>query len=329
MASTPHELSAANSVSSSAEGIGITVGPLVNAALIAWRGAAAVLLVAAGAMAVVALMTARLRLRAEATGTGSGGDGVLSAALDGVRALRDDLPAAGLPMFVGAQFLVLGMLDIFLAVLAIDVLGVGQEGAGVLAAGIGIGGLVGGAATAILVGRDRLTMPIQLGVGVASFAFAGLALVSVLGRAVLVLVAAGAARSFFDVAVRTLLQRSVRADVLSRVFGLQEAMRMVGLAIGSAAAPAFVAMFGDRGAFVAAGVLLLASGVVAWPSMRLLDRRASLPDPRRFALLRGLDLFAPLPQRILEQLTTRAFPVTALAGGVSSSARVSRATAST
>ena len=43
-------------------------------------------------------------------------------------------------MFVGAQFLVLGMLDIFLAVLAIDVLDVGQEGAGVLAAGVGSAG---------------------------------------------------------------------------------------------------------------------------------------------------------------------------------------------
>jgi MFS family permease len=96
--------------------------------------------------------------------------------------------------------------------------------------------------------------------------------------------------------------------VLSRVFGLQEAMLMVGLAVGSAVAPVFVSLFGFRGAFVAAGLLLMISGLAVWPAMRLLDRRAVLPDPERFALLRSLDLFAPLPQPVLEQVSARAFP---------------------
>ena len=315
LAVTPGELTAANSVSSSAEGIGITVGPLVNAMLISWGGPASVLLVAAGVMLVVAIATSRLNLR-EGESRAHAGHGLVHDALEGIRALRDDLPAAGLPLFVGAQFVVLGMLDIFLAVLAIDVLGVGEQGAGVLAAGIGLGGLLGAAATAVLVGRRRLATPIQIAVGAASGATASLALVSVFGRAILVLVAAGAARTFFDVGGRTLLQRSVPADVLSRVFGLQEAMHMLGLAVGSALAPVFIALFGYRGAFVAAGIILLAAGVFAWPAMHLLDRRAMLPDPDRFALLRSLDLFAPLAQRVLEQLTVRAVPATASAGDV-------------
>jgi predicted MFS family arabinose efflux permease len=302
LATTPSELTAANSVSSSAEGIGITVGPLLNAALIAWRGPQAVLLVFAFVMGGVALLTIRLDLRGHLVEPGGG---VVGEALEGFRALRDDLPAAGLPLFVGAQYLVLGMLDIFLAVLAIDVLRVGEDGTGILAAGIGIGGMIGGLATAVLIGRRRLAPAIEIGVGAAAGTLASLALVSVMGRAFFVLVAAGAARSFFDVAARTLLQRSIRPDVLSRVFGLQEAMRQVGLAIGSAVAPVFVSSFGYRGAFIAGGVLLLTSGVAAWPSLRLLDRRASLPDPSRFALLSGLDLFAPLPQRAIEQLAVR------------------------
>ena len=43
----------------------------------------------------------------------------------------------------GAQFFILGVRDILYAVLAIDVLGVGEQGAGILAAAVGVGGLVG------------------------------------------------------------------------------------------------------------------------------------------------------------------------------------------
>ena len=291
-------------------------GPLVNALLIAVSGPAAVLLACAAMIAGAAALTWRLELRGDTAVADHGEQGVVAAALDGVRALRDDRPAAGLTLFGGAQFLVLGMLDIFYAVLVIDVLGIGEEGVGVLAASVGIGGLVGAAATAILVGRRRLATPIQLAVGATAGATACLTLVTAFGPAVLLLVVAGAARSFFDVAGRTLLQRSVRADILSRVFGLQEAMLMVGLAVGLCGRAVFVSMFGHRGAFAAAGALLAVSGLAVWPSMLLLDRRATLPDPERFALLRGLDLFAPLPQPILEQLSARAVDVRSAAGDV-------------
>jgi MFS family permease len=317
LASDAAELTAANSVSSTAEGVGIMLGPLLAAFLIAVSGTAAVLFTFSALAALSAVITVHLRLRGVAAAPAEDDDGgLLGAALDGVRALRDDRPAGVLTMFGGVQFLLLGMLDIFYAVLVIDVLHIDQEAAGVLAAGAGIGGIVGAAITAILVGRDRLASPIQVAVGVAAGATAGLALVSAFGLALLLIVVAGAARSFFDVAARTLLQRSVRADVLSRVFGLQEAMLMIGLAVGSAVAPIFVSAFGFRGAFIAAGTLVLVSGVVAWPAMRLLDRRAVLPDPERFDLLRRLDLFAPLPQPAMEQLAARAFAISLRSGEV-------------
>lgn len=202
-------------------------------------------------------------------------------------------------------------MDILYAVLAIDVLGAGEEGAGILAAAVGIGGLFGAAATAVLVGRTRLATPIEMAVGATAGATAALAGVQTLGGGVLFLVVAGAARSLFDVGARTLLQRSVRPDILSRVFGLQEALFMVGLAAGSAIAPVLVVAFGDRGAFVAAGVLLVVCGIVALPALRSLDRRAVLPDPATFAFLRELDIFRPLPQAALEQLVAGAYPISA------------------
>jgi hypothetical protein len=298
-------LTASNSVSSSAEGLGIMVGPLTASVLFAISGPAAALLGFGAILLLAAALTFRLDLQASPTSGDHDETGVVRAAIDGAMALRDDVPAAAITVFGGAQFFILGMLDIFYPVLALDVLGMGESGAGLLAAGVGIGGLLGAMATAILVGRRRLATPTELAVGVAGGATAGLALVGAFGPAMLLLIVAGAARTFFDVATRTLLQRSVRADILSRVFGLQEALLMIGLATGAAAAPVFIAAFGQEGAFVAAGLLLLGAGLAVWPALHLLDRRSTLPDPARFAMFRELDLFRPLPQATVEQLVAR------------------------
>ena len=65
---------------------------------------------------------------------------------------------------------------------------------------------------------------------------------------------------------------------------------------------------------MAAGALLLICGLLAWPSLRTLDRRAVLPDPERFVLFRELDIFRPVPQPALEQLVAAARPVRLKAG---------------
>ena len=202
----------------------------------------------------------------------------------------------------GAQFVVVGLLDVFYVLLAIDVLAMGESAAGILAAAMGVGGLFGAAASVALVGRRRLTPAMEIGLVVrgGSLAAVGFVIAGLPG-AVVFLVACGAGRTFFDVAARTLLQRSVPDEVLARVFGIQEALVMVGLATGAAAAPLLIAAFGDRGALVAAGVLLPAAGLIAWPRLRLVDERASLPGPE-VERLREIPLFAPMAQHVLEQV---------------------------
>ena len=309
LAASPEELAAGNSLSSTVEGMGIFAGPMLNSVLIAVRGPSAVCLAFAALMLLAAALTHRLELLdrggdADEAHEPRATEGVLTKASAAARELRHDPPAAVLTLFGGAQWFVLGVLDIFYALLAIDVLDIGESGAGLLAASVGVGGLLGATGTAVLVGRTRLAAPIELAVGVAGGAIAAVSLASALGPVLLLLMAAGAARAFFDVAARTLLQRSVRREILARVFGLQEALLMLGLAAGSAVAPVLISRFGSGGAFAATGLVLALAGLLTLPSLRVLDRRSTVPDPQRLALMRSIVMFGVLPPAALEHVTS-------------------------
>jgi MFS family permease len=316
LAETPEELTAANSLSGVAEGFGILLGPILTSVLVAVSSPALPVTVFSGAALAAALLTRRLRLL-EVAGTTVGEPGrVVRAAVDGLRELRRERGAGALVALAGAQSVLLGMLDVFFAVLAIDVLARGEGAAGILSAAVGAGGLVGAGATAVLVGRRRLAGPIELGAGITGGAVAAVAATAAFGPVVILLALAGAGRSFLDVAVRTLLQRSVRDEILARAFGLQEGLSMLSLAIGAAAVPIFISLFGARGALVAAGAFLPAVALALFAALRGLDRRAVLPDPARLALLRSISLFRPLDQPALELLVHRLIPVEAPSGTV-------------
>lgn len=325
LAETPDELTASNGASSVVENLGVLVGPLLAALLIGVNGPQAVAAMSAVCVVAAGVLTVRLpsagdRVTSTPEAASAREDAeprhVVLDAIDGFRELHHEPGAWPLLLLGGAQFVVVGLLDVFYPVLAISVLGVGGQGAGVLAAVVGLGGLLGAGLTAFLVGRRRLTPATELGLFVCglSLSAAGLGAVGFGGVAVLLLVC-GAGRAFFDVATRTLLQRSVPDDVLARVFGLQEALVMLGLAVGSALAPLLVTTFGPEGALVAGGAILPVVGLLAWSKLRQVDDRAVVPGPE-LDLLRRISIFAPLPQHVLEQLSWHVVPVHADAGHV-------------
>lgn len=305
LAETPEELTAANAASSSVEGVGVLVGPMFAAVGFAIAGPAFVVAVTAGFLVTASLLTVQLPLHhgaGEPEPEHVSPEGVVAAAAAGARELRREPGALMLLLLGGVQFVVVGLLDVFYALLAIDVLDVGESAAGFLAAAMGVGGLIGAAASVALVGRRHLTPAMQLGLVVcgASLAAVGIVVAGLPG-AIVFLIVCGAGRTFFDVAARTLLQRSVPDEMLARVFGVQEALVMLGLAAGSAAAPLLIAGFGSRGALVVAGAFLPVAGLVAWPQLRLVEARATRPGPEVVAL-RRIALFAPLAQPVLERV---------------------------
>jgi MFS family permease len=298
LAASPSELAAANSLSSTVEGVSLLVGPVIAAICLQASGPGAVYAIASIGLLAAALLTSALRAPTAATAFV---EHRWTDALEGFRELRRRRGARVLLGFVAGQTAVIGALDVLVVVLALGMLSMGPAGPGVLSAAVGIGGLVGAAATVILIGRERLSRPFLFGVIAVGLPIACVAVIPNVAVALVLLAVSGVGKSFLDVTARTLLQRSVDDDVLARVFGVQEGSNMAAMAIGSVAAPLLVASVGARGAFVVVGLFLPVIAVLALRPIRAVDRSALVVDPNMIGLLRNTAIFAPLGPMALER----------------------------
>jgi MFS family permease len=315
---TPEELTAANAVTSWAEGLGVFGGPILSGMLVAM---AAPYLAFAG-MAVTQILALALALGVTPGQEGSRervdeelGNSLARMLAEGFREARNEQGVWLLLFLVSCQFAIMGMLDVLNVALAFSVLDLGPSGPGLLIAGLGVGGLFGAMAAMIRPGRRRLAAAFVVGAlanGIPLLVF-GIPFQFGLITALVLLMTAGGGKSFADVTARTLLQRTVRDDALARVFGLQESLAMAGMALGSIAAPILVEWFGERGAFVAAGFFLPLTALVSWKRLRTLDDRAHVPK-RELEILRKIPLFKPLTPLVLERLASRLVPANAVDG---------------
>jgi len=125
----------------------------------------------------------------------------------------------------------------------------------------------------------------------------------------------GASRALLDVASRILMQRSVPAQLLGRIFGVLEGLTMAGLAVGALLVPVLVYLGGSRLALLGVAAVLPLAAAVGWRGLFALDSGVSVPVVE-IALLRSLPLFAELPVPALEGLAGALTPVTVPAGTV-------------
>jgi hypothetical protein len=302
----PEELTALNSVSSAVEGFADFVGPLIAGVLLATHGVEWVLLSMAGVTAAGAVVSLTLpSVRVISAGDASGYVDLLRS---GVLTLVRDRSVALLTLLVGAGFAVIGMLDILAVVLALDVLDAGAGSPGALTSAVGVGGMLGAALSVVLIGRRRLAPAVVGGAVLAGVPLVVAATASALVEALALFALAGAGTAFLAVAIRTLTQRVVAPQVLTRVFGLQEAMLLAGTAAGAAVATALVAAVGATTAFVVGGLILPIAAAAIWPWIRRLDDRATAPGAV-FDLLRSIDIFAALPQASVELLARELEPM--------------------
>jgi MFS family permease len=352
LATDPAELTAANVVSGTVEGAGLFLGPAVAGVLLSTDGPGSVFLSLGVVMLVAAVLLTGIHAHApghdhrhhtpvvgshadaiadehrddgpgltehdhalddEADADAHGGESVRAAMLVGFRALRGHRHARLVVGLLGVSQFVVGTLDVFYVVLAIETLGLGDGGVGVLNAAFGIGALGGSAAAVALVGRRRLGGALVAGLVVFGCAVAASGLVAAVAITGLLLLVAGAGRSFADVAGWTMLQRLVPDAVLGRIFGILEGLNMAAQGVGAVVASILIAAFGTTAALALMGLALVAVGLVRLRTLASAEDRVEVPV-QELELLRAVPMFAPLAPPILERLAARAIRVAVPAG---------------
>jgi MFS family permease len=313
---SPGQLTAANVVTGVVEGTGVMIGPLIGGVLIAWSGPGLVFVVFATLMLGAAVLVRRLHADVVAITPASplSPRDVWRETVGGFSALARSREPRLVTSVLSLSVIVLGALDVLFVATALELLHTGQDGPSFLAAAAGVGGVVGAAASASLVGRPRLTPPLAAGGALMGVPIAGIAAAP--PAAPVLLGASGAGWSLADVAGRTLLQRVSPDEVLARIFGIYEGVAMVAIAIGSAAASALVEAFGVRAALLAAGAFVPVVLLVTGPRLLAIDRHAAAPDPHLLELLRSIPIFAPMSPPAIERLTAGLVRVDARPGDV-------------
>ena len=211
--------------------------------------------------------------------------------------------------------LVLGALDVLYVLLAMEVLGTGEPGAGVLNAAMGLGAIAGGALTFTLAGRRRLAPALAGGAIAVGFAIVLLGGTSNATAAAMLLAVTGMGFAVVDVTGLTMLQRVAQDRALARLLGGLEGMGMAALAVGSILVPVLVGLWSIQTAIVAIGLVFPAAIGITWIRLRTIDAHARVPV-RELTLLRRNPVLSPLPAPKLESVARQVRWLTFEAGEV-------------
>jgi hypothetical protein len=173
-----------------------------------------------------------------------------------------------------------------------------------LNAAFGVGGFLGAAVSLALLARQRLASDFLLGIVLWGVPLMMIGLWPNLGATLVLLGLVGVGETLVEVAGPTLLQRSVPDAVLARVFGALESLLVTTIGLGGLMAPVVIHLVGLRAGLVASGILLPAFAAIFWRRLLAIDRDHPPPE-RELDLLRGVSIFALLPESTLEQVASQ------------------------
>jgi MFS family permease len=298
---TPAELTSANVVRGLLDSVATLAGPLVAALLLDLSGPASVFAAAAGASLLSTALVARVRYEAPPRIGAAPAARVLRQTLEGLRSIRADRQLALLTALTTLQTFTRGALTVFSVVVAIELLGIGEAGVGLLTAAVGAGAVAGSLAAALLVGGGRLARWFGIGVALWGAPLAGIGALPHEWAAVLMLAVVGIGNALVDVGAFTLPARLVDDAVLARTFAAFEAIITLGVGAGAIATPLVIDALGIRSALVAIGVAAPLAVLASWRALRALDARVRVQDAD-IALLQRVPMLRPLPEACIEQL---------------------------
>jgi MFS family permease len=299
------ELASANAAWATLDNLAFIIGPALAGLLIATGGLSLAFLLNALSFAVVAVVLWRLPVRRPSTVVEAAErERPAEQAKAGWRHLAR--PLAGPLLLDAATSFVAGGLSVLTVVIAIDVIGAGEAGAGYLNAAIGAGGVVAGVVAGSLVARGLL-LPLLLGGAVSALGVAWLGFTADLLNAMLALAVGVAGGLLLDVINTTLVQRNVPGPILGRALGVAQTSAALFYAAGSLVLPVLADRVGLSPVLVA-GAVLIVLGTLAAAALGGATVRGEAPDADR-ALVVRLPIFAGLPAARLEAAARAMVPV--------------------
>lgn len=309
---TGHELASANVVRGLLDSVATLVGPLVAAILLAFTDVSVVFAVAALASFWAALLLFRVRYDAPPRPAAPRRD-LLREAAEGLAAVWRSSDLQLILGLAAAQALTRGALTVFSVVVAIELLGMGESGAGSLMASVGVGAVLGSLAASLLVGTRRLGAWFAVGVALWGLPIVLVGVFPAQAAALVLLAFVGVGNALIDLAGFTLIGRLTPDALMARVFGVLESLVAVSIGIGAILASVMIAWLGVDGALIAIGMLCPVLALASWWRLRGLDRSVGALDAE-VGLLQRVPMFQPLPLPAIEQLARGLEPVEVAAG---------------
>jgi MFS family permease len=309
LAATPNELTAANAVSSTVESLAFFLGPALAGVLLALSGTDVVFAVAAAMFGAASLVLLRLHAPRSEAAKEVQASTIFSECIAGFRVVFQHRELRVLMGLFTAQTLIAGLMLVFLVVVAIELLDIGESGVGWLNSAFGVGALLGALGALGLTGAKRLSPGFLVGLLLWGLPLVVLGLWSPVIIAFVLFAIMGAGNSLVDVAGYTLVQRAVPDEVLARVFGVLQFFLLSALGIGGLLAPILTDIFGLENALIISGLFLPVLVALFGRTVAKIDAEAAAPEAQELRLLTGVPIFAPLPGTALEHIAGRLVPL--------------------
>jgi MFS family permease len=306
------DLASANSLDSFVQGISIVVGPGLGALLLALTTPTWCFVVNTATFALGALISLLIRTRSHPR--------VIESEEEHRNRFREELSEGArvvrgrgevrvlISLGIGTQF-IYGAQTVILVILAGERVGHDAANVGFLYGALGVGGVIGAPIAARLAQHARIGAVALTALACMSVTIAALIPVHEPLAAAALTLFAGAGQVVVEVISITMLQRNLERDVVGRVFGIEDALSVGAMILGSILVAPLVSGFGFAPMLVMIAALALVPVLVQMRSLVDADRDSAFEWAHRSRIvgdLRRVPLFANLHAAALELLASRA-----------------------
>jgi hypothetical protein len=313
---SPADLIAANVAMGIIANLGLFIGPLAAAALLAFGSPTVVFVTAAVALAACAMSTATLRFPDHVAEPRPAIDSatVASEVLGGLVALYRAPSLAAIVGLVAIGSFASGLIDVLVVVFADERLDAGGGAAGLLAGAVGLGALVGAGAAVWVVGGSRLIPLFALTGAVIGAPIVLVSLTDNLIVSLVLLAVTGAGLGLLSVIGSLAVQRRSPVRYRGRIFGAMEGLDTLALAAGALAISSLVDAIGLDRAMAILGFAVAAAMVGGSALYVMIAGDVRSPPADLISRLQRDNLLKYLELPAIEQLATRVHQLTASEG---------------